>query len=81
MHEWLRYGARARTGYRNSDGLQLLELVRRLVDERPGYGYRRSGAPLEERGFAVSDDICHAYSFVTSLHIFFRSLGSMAKRC
>jgi transposase InsO family protein len=32
--------------YRKSDDAQLLEPVRRLVDERPTYGYRRIAALL-----------------------------------
>ena len=46
LHERLRNGSRPRGVYRKSDDSLLLEPVRRLVDERPTYGYRRIGALL-----------------------------------
>jgi len=48
LHERLRRGTRLRGGYRKGDDAQLLEPVRRLVDERPTYGYRRIGALLNK---------------------------------
>lgn len=53
LHERLRKGPQPRVHYRNSEDAELLEPVRRLVDERPTYGYRRIGALLNrERGAA-----------------------------
>ena len=46
LHERLRQGTKARNRYRKSEDPQLLDPVRRLVDERPTYGYRRIGALL-----------------------------------
>ena len=46
LHERLRRGLKGRGGYRKEDDAALLESVRRLVDERPTYGYRRIGAML-----------------------------------
>ena len=46
LHERLRHGSKARRSYRKSEDAQLLAPVRRLVDERPTYGYRRIGALL-----------------------------------
>jgi hypothetical protein len=46
LPERLREGNKARGGYHKSDDALLLEPVRRLVDERPTYGYRRIGALL-----------------------------------
>jgi putative transposase len=46
LHQRLRDGSHPRTRYRKRDDAQLLESVRRLVDERPTYGYRRIGALL-----------------------------------
>lgn len=48
LHERLRHGTQPRRAYRKSDDAQLLEPVRRLVDERPTYGYRRIGALLNK---------------------------------
>ncbi len=48
LHERLRHGTQARSTYRKSDDAQLLDPVRRLVDERPTYGYRRIGALLNK---------------------------------
>ena len=48
LHERLRHGTQARRSYRKSDDAQLLDPVRRLVDERPTYGYRRIGALLNK---------------------------------
>ena len=48
LHERLRHGTQARRGYRKSDDAQLLDPLRRLVDERPTYGYRRIGALLNK---------------------------------
>jgi len=41
LHDKLRQAAKPRASYRKSDDRGLLRLVRRLVDERPTYGYRR----------------------------------------
>jgi putative transposase len=41
LHDNLRQAAKPRASYRKSDDHGLLRLVRRLVDERPTYGYRR----------------------------------------
>jgi transposase InsO family protein len=46
LHERLRQGSKTRSTYRKRDDALLLEPVRRLVDERPTYGYRRIGALL-----------------------------------
>jgi len=46
LHERLRHGSKLRSSYRKSEDAELLEPVRRLVDERPTYGYRRIGALL-----------------------------------
>ena len=46
LHERLRHGSKPRRSYRKSEDAELLEPVRRLVDERPTYGYRRIGALL-----------------------------------
>jgi hypothetical protein len=48
LHERLRHGRKARSRYRKDEDGQLLEPVRRLVDERPTYGYRRIGALLNK---------------------------------
>ena len=48
LHERLRHGSKARGAYRKNDDTALLEPVRRLVDERPTYGYRRIGALLNK---------------------------------
>ena len=48
LHERLRHGTKARGGYRKNEGLPLLDPLRRLVDERPTYGYRRIGALLNK---------------------------------
>lgn len=48
LHERLRHGTHRRRTYRKSDDAQLLDPVRRLVDERPTYGYRRIGALLNK---------------------------------
>jgi hypothetical protein len=48
LHERLRHGTKARRSYRKRDDAQLLEPVRRLVDNRPTYGYRRIGALLNK---------------------------------
>ncbi len=44
LHERLRRGSPPRTRYRKAEDAELLEPIRRLVDERPTYGYRRIGA-------------------------------------
>ncbi len=41
LHEKVRRPAKPRGYYRKPDDLDLLPLVRRLIDERPTYGYRR----------------------------------------
>ncbi len=41
LHEKVRQLARPRGPYRKPDDGDLLPLIRRLVDERPTYGYRR----------------------------------------
>ena len=46
LHERLRSGLKGRGRYLKADDAELLEPVRRLVDERPTYGYRRIGALL-----------------------------------
>jgi len=46
LHERLRCGLQGRSAYRKGEDAQLLDPVRRLVDERPTYGYRRIGALL-----------------------------------
>ena len=46
LHERLRRSPQERGRYRKSEDAELLEPVRRLVDERPTYGYRRIGALL-----------------------------------
>ena len=46
LHERLRKSPQERGRYRKSEDAELLEPVRRLVDERPTYGYRRIGALL-----------------------------------
>lgn len=46
LHERLRAGLKGRGRYLKTDDAQLLEPLRRLVDERPTYGYRRIGALL-----------------------------------
>jgi putative transposase len=48
LHERLRHGTKARTRYLKSDDSKLLDPLRRLVDERPTYGYRRIGALLNK---------------------------------
>src|SRR5271170_4375418 len=60
LHERLRHGTQTRRAYRKSDDEQLLDPVRRLVDERPTYGYRRIGALLnKERLQAVLPRLNH----------------------
>jgi putative transposase len=46
LHERLRRSPQERGRYRKSEDAELLEPVRRLVDERPTYGYRSIGALL-----------------------------------
>jgi len=46
LHERLRRGVKARAHYQKAEDGELLQAVRRLVDERPTYGYRRIGALL-----------------------------------
>ena len=46
LHERLRSAPKLRTHYRKSGDAELLEPLRRLVDERPTYGYRRIGELL-----------------------------------
>jgi len=46
LHERLRAGLKGRGRYLKNDDAQLLEPLRRLVDARPTYGYRRIGALL-----------------------------------
>ena len=41
LHDKLRRASKARGSYRKPEDENLLPLVRRLVDERPTYGYRR----------------------------------------
>ena len=41
LHEKVHRLAKPRGYYRKPDDLDLLPLVRRLIDERPTYGYRR----------------------------------------
>ena len=44
LHEKVRRLAKPRGSYRKPDDGDLLPLIRRLVDERPTYGYRRIAA-------------------------------------
>jgi putative transposase len=44
LHDKVRRAAKPRCSYRKPDDDELLPLVRRLVDERPTYGYRRIAA-------------------------------------
>jgi putative transposase len=53
LHERLRHGTKARTRYHKSEDSQLLDPLRRLVDERPTYGYRRIGALLNKERLKV----------------------------
>jgi putative transposase len=53
LHERLRQGNLPRTRYRKAEDAELLGSVRRLVDERPTYGYRRIGALLNRERAAV----------------------------
>jgi transposase InsO family protein len=46
LHERLRHGLQPRKHYRKCKDAELLEPIRRLVDQRPTYGYRRIGALL-----------------------------------
>jgi putative transposase len=48
LHERLRHGTKARASYRKNEDVPLLDPLRRLVDERPTYGYRRIGALLNK---------------------------------
>ena len=48
LHERLRHGTKARGEYRKNEDMPLLDPLRRLVDERPTYGYRRIGALLDK---------------------------------
>lgn len=43
LHERLRHGLQGRRRYEKAEDASMLEAVRRLVDERPTYGYRRIG--------------------------------------
>ena len=56
LHQRLRAGLKERGRYLKTEDEQLLEPLRRLVDERPTYGYRRIGALLNrerlQAGFA-----------------------------
>jgi transposase InsO family protein len=51
LHDKVRRAAKPRGSYRKPEDEYLLRLVRRLVDERPTYGYRRITA-LANREFA-----------------------------
>ena len=53
LHEKVRRASKPRGSYRKPDDDELLPLVRRLVDERPTYGYRRIAA-LANRELAKS---------------------------
>lgn len=53
LHERLRQGNLPRARYRKAEDAELLGSVRRLVDERPTYGYRRIGALLNRERAAV----------------------------
>ena len=50
LHDKVRRVAKPRGSYCKPDDEDLLPLVRRLVDERPSYGYRRITA-LAKQGF------------------------------
>jgi len=53
LHERLRHGSKPRVRYQKAEDAELLESVRRLVDERPTYGYRRIGALLNRERTAA----------------------------
>ena len=53
LHERLRQGSKPRVRYQKAEDAELLESVRRLVDERPTYGYRRIGALLNRERTAA----------------------------
>ena len=55
LHDKVRRASRPRGSYRKPDDDELLPLVRRLVDERPTYGYRRIAA-LANRELARTDE-------------------------
>ena len=54
LHEQLRRGLRPRTRYCKAEDAELLEPIRRLVDERPTYGYRRIGRLLNRERLNAS---------------------------
>ena len=53
LHERLRNAPKVRVRYRKPEDAELLEPLRRLVDERPTYGYRRIGALLNRERVAA----------------------------
>lgn len=53
LHERLSQGSKPRVRYQKAEDAELLESVRRLVDERPTYGYRRIGALLNRERAAA----------------------------
>jgi transposase InsO family protein len=53
LHERLSKGRKPRLQYLKSEDAELLEPIRRLVDERPTYGYRRIGALLNRERVAA----------------------------
>ena len=55
LHEKVRQDRKSRGSYRKADDDTLLPLIRRLVDERPTYGYRRITA-LANRELATAEN-------------------------
>ena len=49
LHERLRNGLKPRRRYQKTGDAELLEPIRRLMDERPTYAYRRIGAVRSSR--------------------------------
>ena len=56
LHDKVRRAAKPRGSYRKPEDEDLLPLVRRLVDERPTYGYRRITA-LANRELARTGEL------------------------
>ena len=52
--ERLAGGAKPRRRYQKAQDAAVLQLVRRLVDARPTYGYRRIAALLRQAGWRVN---------------------------
>ena len=49
LHDKVRQAAKPRASYRKPDDDYLLPLVRRLIGERPTYGYRRHHGAGQQR--------------------------------